>query len=382
MVAKARLEVAFDVAPDTDPAEPDWTDLSGRIRHSDPVETSTGGAASLRLDNRDGVLDPLNDMSPHNLVPMRHARITVQIGETTVPVWRGYVDQWPPAWRFNDATIEVELYDARVWLALQDVDVDLPRQLTHQRISALLASAGWPSSLSDVSDGVVRLTSFEQQSANILRTIEDAADAEDGWLYVAPDGKVTFRSRHHQFDGTPVADVGGENLRVGSSRASFDGDQLVNVGRVELDSGTVYEFTDAASVAQFGPRSVSVRDLAVPKSEAIGIAQWLVYRFSDPTFGLPSVALNVIDDTDLADVLAIRIGDLVSFTHSPPSGSVEFVGHVDEIAHQSREGVWRTDLSLIPYFGEGPWAQWETAEAVSGTTWATAEATEGPRWAP
>lgn len=384
MVAEARFEVAFDVAPGTDPGTLDWTDLTSRIR-VDTVDTTASqqsGSASLRLDNRDGDLDPLNAASPYNLVPMRHARITVDIGGAIHPVWRGYVDQWPPVWRFNDAVIDVELVDARVWLALQDADVDLPRQLPHERITTLLDLAGWPAELRDIDDGVVQLDAFEQASANLLRVIDDTADAEDGSLYVASDGKITFRSRHHRFDAASQLSVGGADIRVGSAKSTYGGDTLLNIGRVELANGDVFEAEDTASIGEYGPRDAPVRDLPVPEAEAVGIAQWLVYRFAQPTLALPTVALNIVNDAELADVLALHQGDLVTFTHSPPSGPVELVAHLASITHRPRAAVWRTALELAPYFGKGPWFEWVSDEAVEGNGWLSDEATEGGRWAP
>lgn len=352
-----RFEVAFDVAPDTDPTSGDWTDLTGRIRETSPVETVAGpdGSARLLLDNRDGQLDPLNGASPYNLVPMRHARITAVIGATTHPVWRGYVDRWPPVWRFADATIGVELVDASVWLALQDAAVDLPAQRTHDRITDLLDLAGWPAALRDIGDGQVWLDPTVQAGANFLRLIDDAVAAEDGDLTVAPDGTIAFRGRHARLDSTSQLTMGGANVRVASAQPAFDGDMLINVAWVELADGTVHELRDTASIDAYGPRLDSARDLPLPWHESVGHADWRLHRYAQPSLSLPTVALTIIDDADLADVLALRIGDLVTFEHTPPSGAIELTGHVEQIAHQSRTGVWRTTLALSPYFGEGPW---------------------------
>jgi len=379
VVAQTTFEVAFDVAPDVIPGPGDWTDLSPRIRENTEVAamlSQGSGSASLRLDNRDGQLDPLNGSSPYNLVPMRHARIKATTGEA---VFQGYVDRWPPVWRFNDAVIDVELVDCRVWLALQDLDVDLPGQQTHERIGSLLADAGWPAGLRDIGEGVVWIDPFVQSGANLLRVIEDTADAEDGFLYVSPDGKLTFRSRHHTLNSTSQLSVGGENVRVGQARAAFDGATLINVGRVELGSGVVYEARDTGSVAAYGPRVFPVRDLPVPAAEAVGLAQWVVYRFASPNLSLPQVSLKVVENVELATVLALRVGDLVTFGHTPPSGAIEVDGVVESLGHRVSDGVWRTDLSLAPYFGAGGWMTWnDDLGSQGGPGWDD----EGAQWAP
>ncbi len=384
MVADAKFEVAFDVPPGTVPDEPDWVDLTGRIRSTVPVETSTSqtsGAASLRLDNRDGQLDPLNGSSPYKLVPMRHARITVDIDSTIHPVWRGYVDRWPPVWRFNDAVIDVECVDSRVWLAIAGAaDLDLPRQRSDERISAILDAASWPAGLRDIDAGQVTLTALQQEGANLLRSLEDAADAEDGALYVAPDGKVTSRSRHHRLDSTSQLSVGGSDIRVRSAQTDWDGDDLVNVGRVELEDGRAFEFLDQASIDEYGQRQpFVVRDLSLPPYEADALAKLVVHQHAEPSLALPDIALNVVDDTELAQVLALRVGALVTFSHSPPSGAVEIVGHVEAITHRSMPGLWQTKLSLSPYFGGGDWMVWnDDLDSQGGPGWDD----DGAKWAP
>lgn len=382
MVTRPTFEVAFDVNPGAVPSSGDWTDLTSRVRESDPVQatlSATQGSASLRLDNRDGDLDPLNESSPYNLVPMRHARLTVEISSTTYAVWQGFIDRWPPDWTHGDSTVTVSMVDARVWLALQDGNVDLAAHRTHTRIGALLDDASWPASLRDINDGVVRLEALEQDGANLLRLIDDAADAEDGVLYVSADGKVTFRSRHWRFEESSSLTVGGANVGFSRARTAFDGDTLVNVGRVELEDGNAYEHEDSSSVTAYGRRVGIVRDLAFPSVEATALAQWLVYRFAEPSFGLPVVELSVYDDTDLVDVLGVAPGDLVTFTHTPVSGSVEVVGQVQSIAHRITYGVWRTSLELAPWFGDGDWMIWnDSGGSQGGPGWDD----EGAKWAP
>jgi len=385
------FEVAFDVNPADEPVTADWTDLSDRLRKRPGVRVERGqpggqarGTATLDLNNRDRELDPTHTSATHNLVPMRHARVNVTVGETTFPLFRGFVKAWPPVWPEADqGIVSVHLVDAFAWIGLQQSDVDLTRQRTHDRVGAILDLAGWPAAHRDIADGVVWLDPVERSDANLLQMLIDTADAEDGELYVDGEGAVTFRSRHGRFDTAEQETFGPDGIRVAAVRPLFDVDQLTNIAVVELDEDTTWTFEDAGSVTAYGPRSWPVRGLPLRKAEAVGAAQWVVYRFAQPHLWLPGLTAYGHRDGQLPQLLGLEVGDRVGFEHTPPGpGNAEMSGHIESIVHTVGDGTWTTAVEVSPYFGEGPWAQWETAEAVSGTTWATAEATEGPRWAP
>ena len=383
------FEVAFDVNPATEPGPTDWTDLTSRVRHGltvtlGPPDGQARGTSHISLNNRDRALDPTYTGATYNLVPMRHARITVDAGSGHVPLFRGYVKQWSPVWpNAAQGIVQVQLVDAFAFIGLQEANVDLPRQRTHQRVSALLDLAGWPAGLRDVDDGVVWVEPAERDDANLLRMLADTADAEDGELYMSSSGDLTFRSRHGRFDATETVQFGGEGLGVAGVDSEWSTDRITNIGRVQLEDGTRWEFVDTTSRTDYGPRAESYRDLPLRKAESVGVAQWVVYRFAEPHLWLDRLAAYGHVPGQLADLVGLKPGDRVGFEHTPPGpGNVETSGHVETVTHEVTGGAWVTTMEVSPYFGEGPWAQWETAAASSGTTWATAEATEGPRWAP
>ena len=358
-----RFEVAFDVDPGSVPATGDWTDLSDRLRRVSTVFGQSGtiaGLSNVDLDNEDRHLDPTNDASPYNLVPMRHARLSVDIGGTTRQLWRGFVDQWPPVWPgYNRAHVAAALVDATAWFALQDVDLDLPEQRTDERIEALLDAANWPAAARDIQTGIITVEPHEQVSANVFRTLTDTADSEDGVLYIDADGNVVFRNRHHRFDMDPdaVAATAGDGLAVVEVAPEYGADDLTNVARVELADGRVYEFVDTSSRDAYGPRVRAIRDLTVRPVEAEALGQWEVYRYAQPNLSLAQITFRHPDVDELDAIVQRRIGDLIEFTHQPPGGGdpMTMVGHIERIHHTIDDGPWETAWDLSPYFGQGPW---------------------------
>ena len=381
-------QLTFEVDFTTDPGDTPttWVDLSARVRHGISITYGTpqGGTCRLQLNNRDRALDPTNPSAAYPLDVMRHARVTVDYDGTTHPLWRGFVEEWPPLWpQYNQGLVDVELVDGSAWLALQEADLDLERQTTGQRIGALLDLAGWPAGLRQIDPGVVLLEEVEQESANLLRTIIDCADAEDADLYFAPDGVLTFTSRHDRFDSTFTFTVGDQGVPVAQVDPVYGAGRVANTVSVQLSDGRVFEAVDLDSIERRGPRYRPVRDLPLPKVEAVALAEWEVYRYSEPSLWLDRVQLRSHATGALADVLPARQGDLVRFRHLPPGGGeVIYDGHIEQVQHQAGSGEWLTTFDLSPYFGAGPWGA-SLPDGASGDAWWLADAaTEGPRWAP
>ena len=356
------LEVAFDVNPGVNPGVGDWTDLSSRIRSS--IQSSVGrdrtgspsGSFKVDLNNRDRELDPTYSGSSLNVVPMRHARLQATVDTTVYDVWRGFVEAWNPQWAYNEGIVVCRMVDGFAWIALQDADLDLPAQKSGARIGALLDAAGWPATLRDIDGGIVPLDAYEQSGGNLFRVLEDTADAEDGNLWIAPDGKITFRDRHARFDTASAQTVGDGGIPFTSVDTVFDTAMLTNEARVELADGDTFTAVDDSSQTLYGPRSLPIRDLSLSDAQAEGLAQWVVYRFAVPHMWLDNLSMNGRAGSVLAAMLARSVGDRVTFVNTPPgTGTAEVTGHIERVSHSVGRGTWMVEVDVTPYHGAGPW---------------------------
>lgn len=367
--------VKFEVALTTDPGdEPGvWTDLTSRVRTPSPVEGSAGagrlvygdGELSLTLDNYDRDIDPTNPTATITDVLLRHARQTAVVNGITYPLLRGLIDDWTPEWSDVDSSVRVKVIDGFAWLGLQDADLDLPKQMTHERIVAILDLAGWPAGLRDIAAGVIEVEPFEQAQGNLLRVLRDTADAEDGDLFVAPDGKITFRSRHARFNAATAITFGTGGIPIGDARPERDTTKITNISRVELADGRVFEAIDAASSTRYGPRVDPIRDLSLRDAEAVALAQWQTVRFALPRLWVDDLTIDGADSADdsvLEDLLGLRIGDKVRIVHTAiEGGTVDVYLCIERIRFQIEPNEWIATIDLSPYFGEGPWFTWDDA---------------------
>jgi hypothetical protein len=188
-----------------------WTDLSdfceavsirsGRRRSLDAFAAARFTAV---LDNSDRRFDPTNLDGPYvigpytAIVPMRPVRVVADWGGVSYPLAYGFADNWGITW--DDPAVSTTVLTATdAWKVLADFD---PLEVTPvgagedsgARVDRILDNAGWSSTARDVDAGNSTLQATNL-SANALTELKLTADSELGQLYVAPDGKVTFRNR-------------------------------------------------------------------------------------------------------------------------------------------------------------------------------------------
>lgn len=358
------FEVAFAVDPADEPVGAEWIDLSSRLRGTATWSLGAGrlsggahGTCSVTLDNHDRLLDPTNSSATYNLVPLRHARLRVTVGATTYDLFRGLVDAWPPTWTGFDEWVTVNLVDGFAWLALQDADIDLPEQLSSDRVTDLLDLAAWPAGLRDIETGITVLEPWEQNSGNLLRSLQDAADAEGGDLFVAPDGKINFTSKHDRLGVSSIITLGEGGTPFSAATPAWDTSWLTNIARLELADGRVYETVDDTSVTAYGPRVMPTRDLALSPAEAEGKGQWEVVRFAEPHLWLDGVLFESPETDVLADVLPLRVGNVVTVAFDPQNGaSVSEDMGIERHGGSMSNVAMTLTLDLAPQAGyEGPW---------------------------
>ncbi len=101
---------------------PGWDCRAGRDHESDRVRV---GTLTLTFRDPDGRFNPLNAASPYwpNVRPMVPIRVTETVGGTTYPVFRGFVERWPPLWAMHGryGTVTVTAVDPLAILAGTDL---------------------------------------------------------------------------------------------------------------------------------------------------------------------------------------------------------------------------------------------------------------------
>lgn len=351
----------------------------GRPDELSPDDT---GTASLMFDNLDGHFGV-------GIKPSTAIRITNTLATVTRPVLYQMVESAPSVYPASgtDAVVDVSLADGMTLLAREDRDaVTRPQERTGARIGALLDLAGWPATLRDIDPGVVLVDALDDVSLNLLSGIRDAVEAEQGQVFIGPDGVFTVRDRHARLDaptmvvfggpgqvaveatwaGTPIEWAGTDatwgteptdGVTYQNLVPKYDDATLWTVGRAEMADGRVFEWVDDAAVAVYDRRTFPVRDSAVSSQEAEMLGLWMVLRYSEPARRFETLEVQAADAVSLETVMTMRPGQLVRIQSAAVGGglAVDELVHVEKVSHDIGTSVWRSTFHLSPYFGAGPW---------------------------
>jgi len=130
-----RVYIAFDDGPYV--LSPTWTEITTSVRsmsidrgRSDDWGTFSG-SATVELNNRARLFDPFYTSGTYygKLLPRRQIKIEATYGGTTYPVFRGFIDGWPPTWTDagGDSTVTLSCYDCMALLAQVQLPADWSR---------------------------------------------------------------------------------------------------------------------------------------------------------------------------------------------------------------------------------------------------------------
>lgn len=394
----------------TDVTEHVWPDGNvrisrGRSRELDQFQT---GRASFVLEDPDRLFDPTRtdpgfapgsisataaggditvewtegggaNLYAGQIVPMRRVRISAVTDLYTVTVFSGYITEWARSWEPGGfPRVTVSCVDGFRVLAGCEVDEVASAvgagETTGARIGRVLDR-------SEVTYGADRDIDAGQSTvaattlgANALQLVQAAAVAENGWLFVARDGTLTFRDRHAALSSDPTV-----SILCGPDAEALSGIQFHDIAQdysdgllfnrvvVSGSSGNVQVVEDADSIAKYLTRTLDRTGTILDSDdEAANAAAWLAARYAEPEVRLTSATVKLHDpdllsDVDRRDVLQLDIGARVTVNWSPTSGVlVEQASVVEGLTHSCGSGGWTVTLQLATA-DTNPYLRWGDA---------------------
>lgn len=357
------------------PGGPVWVDITdsfidglsidrGRNRS---VDLFTAGRASFRLDNRDRTFDPFNSDSPFfgNLTPMRPARITAVVGTSEVRLFSGFVTDWVLRYeRGLDAWVEVECVDAFVGFAADVLAPVTPVGASEKagaRIGRVLNASNWGPQR-NLSTGTFDLAETEL-GRNALVEMQESAAGDAGLLFMSRDGVVTFKVPTDVFAGPPdvtfvQANTTQPGVRYVKTEVTSAAELLFNVVNVTWDGGTVSR-TDAGSVAEYLPRTLTIQTVLENESDAELTAEFALVKFAHPEVRFDDLLVRMHDRSLTASqrvqVASLDIGSKVLVYRRPPgSGTPDeysFTQVVEGLRWVYARDSWTVTLALGDVLG-------------------------------
>ena len=298
---------------------------------SQGLDRIDAGVVAVTVDNSDRQFDPLYEAGPYfgQLVPRR----SVRISSNDEPVFRGFIDDFDIQYEPGvQSVVRIDASDAFSVLANSGLEEFTPEsELSGARINTVLdrPEVDWPAELRDIDTGnSVMLDVDVSEGTGTLEYLQLVANSEFGNLFLAKDGKITYRERNavpnvpdlvfsdeiidEEYTGIQFADV---NIVFGS-------ENLYN--RISLENADIFPeeafAEDAESQILYGPRTFSQSGLLIQDPEQLQfLADFNLARYKEPQyrFETVTVVLDTLTTENQNKVLDLEIGDIVLVRFEP-----------------------------------------------------------------
>jgi hypothetical protein len=298
---------------------------------SQGLDRIDAGVVAVTVDNSDRQFDPLYEAGPYfgQLVPRR----SVRISSNDEPVFRGFIDDFDIQYEPGvQSVVRIDASDAFSVLANSGLEEFTPEsELSGARINTVLdrPEVDWPAELRDIDTGnSVMLDVDVSEGTGTLEYLQLVANSEFGNLFLAKDGKITYRERNavpnvpdlvfsdeiidEEYTGIQFADV---NIVYGS-------ENLYN--RISLENADIFPeeafAEDAESQILYGPRTFSQSGLLIQDPEQLQfLADYNLARYKEPQyrFETVTVVLDTLTTENQNKVLDLEIGDIVLVRFEP-----------------------------------------------------------------
>lgn len=372
-----KIETGGLIADET-VSESDWVDVTASvsaqtIRHLKPSRFGAFDARTATLtllDDETRTWDPLNMSGPYVagstslLREGMRVRVTATYGGVSTRLFTGFVAAWPVSLgTWPAAEVVVECHD---WFALlaraQTAELGVAvgsGETVDARIHRILDAASVPLVERDIGTSTVTCQATTL-GGNALSMLRAAAASDGGEIWVAPDGRVTFRSWAEMWtsDQRNLTQWTLTNAPTGAAaECDYDGDPLVSndlrdtISRAILQrvGGAEQDAVDSGLLALYGSRAFSRTDLVNSSDTAVlDLAAAIVATQPTMPVRISSVTIRPdIHTSALTMALAARLFDRVTVSHEQITGdTLVRDALVVGVEHRIEDVRWATTLTL------------------------------------
>ena len=290
------------------------------------------GSASIALRNNSREFDPLNTAGTYfgKIVP----RIPVKVSAGATQIFTGYIydldfEYQPPSGGRDVSVVQMNCIDAFSVLGEQFLSAFTPTsQGSGARVTAVLdrSEVSFPAALRDIRTGSSTLgTQLVAAQTNVLDYLQQIAASEQGFLFVAGDGKLTFLGRNDVVSVTTSMTFAddGTNTKYQTFAVAYGAELLYNRVVTTRSAGSTFTATDATSIAKYLTKTLTLDDLLVSTdAQAQNIGTNLLAKYKEPELRFSEVSTVIEANTAaFTNVVALEIGKTVSVKKSYLTGA-------------------------------------------------------------
>jgi hypothetical protein len=284
------------------------------------------GVMTFSMFDETGILGPYDTTSPYydpannepGLAPMRSVRLSRDGEYLFTGVVTGYTYDFALA---GPNSVNVTCADEFYKLAQTQLDeYNVTAQTSGQRITSVLALPEVDyTAATSIATGTVNLghdSSYTVPAGtNTLAYLQQINQAEQGRLFVARDGTITFQNRIGATLAPPIIEFGdnGTDAKYQAVEIEFDADNVLNRAYVAALNGNEATDSDAASIAKYFIQSKSITNsLLHVQSEINNLATYLLEPDPAPRYTSVTASFMALTSTQRDDIATIDIGDTIS----------------------------------------------------------------------
>lgn len=392
------VEIGFDSGPFDNTQS--FTDVSQYVRgitmrkgRSNELGQFVSGTCSLLLSNADNRFNPTQTTHYYDstntrtkIQPLKVVRIRAVYDSVTYDLFYGFLDQIPVSYPAlgADSVVTFGCVDAfKIFQSqtIQSVGWKIGQtgfselgvstrlgyadvvELSSERVTRLLNSIGFPSSLRAIQTG----TNNVQQQAitkNLLAAMRECELSENAQFYIGPDGSATFRNRDYRLSNTKAINVqatfdnSGSNLPYEDVVTSFDTNEVLNVYEWTRDNGTTQYVADADSINRYTAKTSTESTINTTDADVKSIIEQNLASTSTPIERIDQLQISPRQDVNLwPQVLGLGFGDRVKVNVTNPNGTtfsdevwIESINHNISSSNQT----WNYTVSFSPA-GSSAW---------------------------
>lgn len=260
------------------------------------------------------------------------------------------------------AVYDSALSDARVAEHYASGTTGFVGESSDERVARIAAWVGVPTAEISAEPGNTQSMAFQDTAgAAPLSALLDVTHTEDGLLFDAGTGTLTFHARGHRYTTASSLTLSATTQQIESDlQPKLDDFGLLNDVTVATPTYSVH-VVDSTSKAAHGEYNATVTLLTTSDLEADDAANYKVAAYADPLVRVAGATVQVIAQppADITAILAVELGDRVTLAGLPsqaPASSTDFFveGISETIGSEGQGWLWTANLS--PVLGtQSPW---------------------------
>ena len=292
------------------------------------LEQFNAGTAQVVFNNDSRVLDPLNTASIY--YPFVLPRSPIIIYANGTPIYTGFVEDWNLDYQnANQGRMVARCVDTFGTLANQQLNAFTPSaQTSGLRVDAVLdrPEIAYQGARS-IGTGSSTLGAYAvTQDTNVLNYLQQVNTSEQGYLYTAADGTLTFKGRSSVLNPVSGASftTDGTGISYMTLLNQFGSELLYNYIVTQSPAGAAQTSSDSTSISLYQTQNYNLLQLLnSTTAEVAGLGAYLLGKYANPVLRFTEVSceLAALTPAQWSTIFAIDLTSIVTVQKNYSTGT-------------------------------------------------------------